>query len=227
MLVATAVMALLTVWSIAVDAPLEEPANPTKTPNPSKAPWYFLGLQELLVYFDPWFAGVVLPGMIIVGLMVIPYLDVNPKGNGYYCFRDRRFAVSTFLFGFLGLWISAILVGTFARGPGWNLYAPGQYWDAHKVVAITSRDLPPLIGVSDPVAGMIVGAVVVFGFLFGIPWLFWRLRRDKSPGLRQLGAVRYAVTAFFFMSMLGVVVKIGLRLGFDVKYVLATPWLNL
>ncbi|MBI4952044.1 MAG: cytochrome C [Myxococcales bacterium] len=227
MLVATAVMALLTVWSIAVDAPLEEPANPTKTPNPSKAPWYFLGLQELLVYFDPWFAGVVLPGMIIVGLMVIPYLDVNPKGNGYYCFRDRRFAVSTFLFGFLGLWICAILVGTFARGPGWNLYAPGQYWDAHKVVAITNRDLPPLLGVSDPVAGMIVGAVVVLGFLFGIPWLFWRLRRDKSPGLRQLGPVRYWVTAFFFMSMLGVVVKIGLRLGFDVKYVLATPWLNL
>ena len=49
------------VWSIVVDAPLEEPANPTKTPNPSKAPWYFLGLQEILVYFDPWFAGVVLP----------------------------------------------------------------------------------------------------------------------------------------------------------------------
>ena len=84
MLVGTAIMAFMTIWSIVVDAPLEEPANPTKTPNPSKAPWYFLGLQEILVYFDPWFAGVVLPALIIVGLMVIPYVDINPKGNGYY-----------------------------------------------------------------------------------------------------------------------------------------------
>ncbi|KAB2838997.1 cytochrome C, partial [bacterium] len=74
----------LLVWSLVLDAPLEEPADPTKTPNPSKAPWYFLGLQEILVYFDPWMAGVVLPSLIIVGLMVIPYIDVNPKGNGYY-----------------------------------------------------------------------------------------------------------------------------------------------
>src|SRR5688500_5010077 len=107
MLVGTIVMALITIWSIVVDAPLEEPANPTKTPNPSKAPWYFLGLQEILVYFDPWFAGVILPSYIIVGLMVIPYVDINPKGNGYYCFRDRFFAISTFLFGFLVKIVSA------------------------------------------------------------------------------------------------------------------------
>ncbi|MDO8729937.1 MAG: cytochrome C, partial [Candidatus Omnitrophota bacterium] len=55
-------------------------ANPNKTPNPSKAPWYFVGLQELLVYFDPWMAGVVLPTLILVGLMAIPYLDKNPRG---------------------------------------------------------------------------------------------------------------------------------------------------
>ena len=62
----------LAVWSMVIDAPLEEAANPTKTPNPSKAPWYFLGLQDILVYFDPWFAGVVAPVLIIVGLMLIP-----------------------------------------------------------------------------------------------------------------------------------------------------------
>ena len=60
-LIACAMMILLIVWSLLVDAPLEEPANPTRTPNPSKAPWYFLGLQEMLVFFDPWHAGVVLP----------------------------------------------------------------------------------------------------------------------------------------------------------------------
>src|SRR3954462_2837176 len=66
---------LLIVWSIFLKAPLEQPANPANTPNPSKAPWYFLGLQEMLVYFDPWLAGVVLPGLIIVGLICIPYID--------------------------------------------------------------------------------------------------------------------------------------------------------
>src|SRR4029453_15731146 len=81
------IIILLLVWALLVDAPLEEAANPTRTPNPSKAPWYFLGLQEMLVFFDPWHAGVVLPTFIIVGLMVIPYIDINPKGNGYYCWN--------------------------------------------------------------------------------------------------------------------------------------------
>jgi hypothetical protein len=75
--------AALVIWSVAIEAPLEEPAATARTPNPSKAPWYFLGLQELLVYFDPWIAGVLLPSFIVVGLMAIPYLDTNPRGNGY------------------------------------------------------------------------------------------------------------------------------------------------
>src|ERR687892_426230 len=88
-LVTLFVIVVLTLWALLIDAPLEEPANPTRTPNPSKAPWYFLGLQEMLVYFDPWHAGVVLPSLIIVGLMVIPFIDINPKGNGYYCLLCR------------------------------------------------------------------------------------------------------------------------------------------
>ena len=69
----------LVVWSILVAAPLEEPANPAATPNPSKAPWYFLGLQEMLVYYDPWIAGIVLPIFCVVGLMAIPYMDINKR----------------------------------------------------------------------------------------------------------------------------------------------------
>src|SRR5262245_38880224 len=91
---------LLIVWSIFLKAPLEQPANPANTPNPSKAPWYFLGLQEMLVYFDPWLAGVVLPGLIIAGLIAIPYVDKNPKGNGYYTFSERKAEITIFLFGF-------------------------------------------------------------------------------------------------------------------------------
>src|SRR5439155_4624455 len=107
---------LLIVWSIYLKAPIEEPANPAKTPNPSKAPWYFLGLQEMLVYYDPWIAGVLLPGLIIIGLMATPFLDINPKGNGYFTFKDRKYEITVFLFGFVILWILLIILGTFLRG---------------------------------------------------------------------------------------------------------------
>ena len=89
-LAAIIVTVILMVWSITLNAPLEEPANPTLTMNPAKAPWYFLGLQEMLVYFDPWMAGVVFPSLIIIGLMVIPYIDANPLGNGYYTLQAAQ-----------------------------------------------------------------------------------------------------------------------------------------
>jgi len=223
MMVGTALLALMTIWSIVVDAPLEEPANPTKTPNPSKAPWYFLGLQELLVYFDAWFAGVVLPAMIIVGLMVIPYVDINPKGNGYYCFKDRWFAVSFWLFGFLVLWISTVIIGTFFRGPGWYMFTPGEYWDVHKTVAITNMDWPTKFGITSFWPACAFGAASVAGFLFGPPVVYWKLKSRTSATLQKLGAVRYWIVAFFVMSTAGVVLKMILRLGFNVKYIMVGP----
>jgi len=69
------------VWSILQNALSRRSPNPNVTPNPSKAPWYFVGLQELLVYFDPWIAGVLLPGLIIVGLIAIPYIEHEPEGR--------------------------------------------------------------------------------------------------------------------------------------------------
>src|SRR5438874_4945215 len=138
-------MVVLTViligWSMALQAPLEQPANPSSSPNPSKAPWYFLGLQEMLVYFDPWLAGVVFPGLIIVGLMAIPYIDTNPKGNGYYTLKERPFAISTFLFGFLILWVVLIFFGTFLRGPNWSFFGLYETWDPHKPEALNNIDV--------------------------------------------------------------------------------------
>jgi hypothetical protein len=99
----------------------------------------------MLVFFDPWHAGVVLPSFIIVGLIVIPYIDINPHGNGYYCFNARKFEILTFFLGFHILWISLIIIGTFLRGPGWNWFWPWQVWDAHKVEAMTNVDLPYLL----------------------------------------------------------------------------------
>src|SRR5215210_7767849 len=138
---------VLIAWSILLKAPLEQPANPSNTPNPSKAPWYFLGLQEMLVYFDPWLAGVVLPSLIIVGLIAIPYIDKNPKGNGYYTFAERKVEITMFLFGFVILWSSLIVLGTFLRGPNWNFFGPFEYWDPHKLEALTNVDLSEYVWV--------------------------------------------------------------------------------
>jgi len=126
------VTVLLMVWSLTLSAPLEEPSNPNVTMNPAKAPWYFLGLQEMLVYFDPWMAGVVMPTLIIVGLMAIPYIDANPLGNGYYTYKQRKYAIWTFLIGFIGLWVAMITIGTFIRGPGWMWFWPTEVWDAEQ-----------------------------------------------------------------------------------------------
>ena len=223
----------VTVWSIFIDAPLEEPANPTNTPNPSKAPWYFLGLQEMLVYFDPWFAGVVLPTFIIIGLMVIPYVDVNPKGNGYYTFRDRPFAMLTFNFGFLVLWIMLIFVGTFMRGPGWNFFMPWQEWDAHKVVALTNVDLNILVAQTlglDFLRGDWGGAIfgtMLIGLYYGlaIPFYLWGVKRFET--IQKLGVVRYGIVAFLWLTMMGTVVKMLLRWSFNIKYIVKFPWINL
>src|SRR5438128_11200084 len=157
------VMIVLILWALLIDAPLEEPANPTRTPNPSKAPWYFLGLQEMLVYFDPCNAGVLMPSLIIVGLMVIPYVDINPKGNGYYTWSERKFAIATFLVGFLGMWVGMITIGVCFRGRGWNLCMPWDYWDPDLVVPLTDIDLPYFLAIRTQMGAMRLAATLEIG----------------------------------------------------------------
>jgi len=215
-------MIILTVWSIVVDAPLEMPANPNRTPDPSKAPWYFLGLQEMLVYFDPWIAGVMVPLLIIAGLIAIPYLDTNPRGNGYYTWRERRFAISVFLFGFVGLWVLPIIVGVFCRGPGWGWYWPWESWEVAHVPDLALVNLSDLFGVPDGTPAMIFGGVVVAAwYVPAVVYWFWRRR---TAALRSLGVWRYAITAWLLLTMLAMPAKIALRLAFDVRYVWLTPW---
>ncbi|MBI2987073.1 MAG: cytochrome C [Deltaproteobacteria bacterium] len=228
-IVAIFVFVVLILWSVGIDAPLEEPANPTRTPNPSKAPWYFLGLQEMLVYFDPWLAGVVLPTLIIIGLMIIPFIDINPEGNGYYCFKERKYEILTFFFGFHVLWVSMIIIGTFFRGPGWNLFWPWQRWDPHKVVALTNVDLPYLLGFRDYFWSSVCGALVVMGYFVvsTVAFYLWVLRVKGKEFLERWGLVRFLIAASLFVTMLSLPAKMFLRLAFNVKYILVTPWFNI
>lgn len=220
---------LLIVWSILLKAPLEQPANRSVTPNPSKAPWYFLGLQEMLVYFDPWLAGVVLPGLIIVGLMAIPYVDRNPKGNGYYTFAERKAEVTIFLFGFVILWSSLIVLGTFLRGPNWNFFGPFEYWDIHKLEALTNVNLSEYIWVLALRQGLpsnwfvreIFGILLVLAYVFVVPVLL--ARTVFKQYYEKLGAPRYYVSAFLFLMMMSLPIKMLLRWLFDLKYLVAIP----
>jgi cytochrome b/b6/petD-like protein len=231
-LAALFVMVILVFWSFLIDAPLEEAANPTLTPNPSKAPWYFLGLQEMLVYFDPWIAGVVMPSLIIVGLMAIPYIDVNEKGNGYYTYKERKFSILTFCVGFLILWVSLIVLGTFWRGPGWYFFFPWQEWDTHRVVALTNVDLSEVFGIhtrnadySLNPAAVAFGAILILGY-YSLAGLFWFSKR-KGELMKKLGFLRYNIVAFLFLTMAALPIKMILRIAFNIKYILVTPWFNI
>ena len=109
----------LLVFSTFVNAPLREVANPNLTPNPSKAPWYFLGLQELLRYFHPMVAGISIPTFILVGLAAVPFVDRNPSTRP----GDRKIAITLFTTLFM---FGAVLtiIGSFFRGPGYNWIWP-------------------------------------------------------------------------------------------------------
>src|SRR3954447_6677944 len=119
--------AFLLLFSIFVNAPLQPLANVNRTPNPSKAPWYFLGLQELLVLFHPMVAGVTIPGIGLFGLMLAPYTDRNPSNKP----EDRKFAIALMTL-FLMFWAVLVIIGVFFRGPGFNFTFPwreGLFFD--------------------------------------------------------------------------------------------------
>src|SRR5687767_7851685 len=116
---ALACTAFLLVFSVFVNAPLLELANFNQTPNPSKAPWYFLGLQELLTMFHPMVAGVTIPGLGLVALIFAPYTDRNPSNKP----EDRKFAISLFTVHLM-FWAVLVIIGSFFRGPGFLFIFP-------------------------------------------------------------------------------------------------------
>lgn len=116
---ALAVTAFTLIFSFFVNAPLLAVANVNQTPNPSKAPWYFLGLQELLTMFHPMVAGVTIPGMGIFLLILAPYVDRNPSNKP----EDRKFAIALFTVQMM-FWAVLTIISSFFRGPGYNFVLP-------------------------------------------------------------------------------------------------------
>ncbi len=210
---AVAVMALLIIWALLLDAPLGEIATPSRTENPAKAPWYFIGLQEILVYFDPWYSGVVMPSIIMIGLMAIPYVDNNPKGVGEYNFFARKFAMINFLIGYF-MWMFAIVVGQFMRGPSWLFFWPWEVWDDsghHAEVVLKNID--------NKIGWISIGIYGVVGFV--LPKV---LRMKWS---RNLDWGRYTIVVTLMLFMYAVPVKVILRQVFHVRYLITTPWFNI
>ncbi len=252
-------------WSFLQNAPLEGIADPNVTPNPSKAPWYFLGLQELLVYFDPWIAGVVLPTIIMIGLMAIPYLDPDPnRGVGFYSFKERPFANIIFLAGIFA-WFALIVIGTFMRGPNWQWYWPWESWLIHKAPPPPTSIMPlalgaPLIAIYFAVGmvlpllikceinvkssvkkifggafllALIVGVLPSFTFVQGA-WVGFGVGLYLIMGvilpthyLKGISKIRYTVCMALLLMMIGVFLKVTLRLGFNIKYIVSIPQVSL
>jgi hypothetical protein len=236
-----ALTAFLIVWGIALQAPLEAPASSVKTPNPSKAPWYFLGLQEMLVYYDPWMAGVVLPSLIIFGLMAIPFIDFNKKGNGYFTIEQRKFSYLIFQFGFLEMWVTLIILGTFFRGPNWNIFGPFEYWDPHKVLALNNVDLsqyfwvkgmgrglpkaPPGSGLGTELLWIAVregpGILLLLGYFLALPPLMATTVFRKF--FVKMGFVRFMLMANLLLFMAALPLKMALRWTLNLKYIVSIP----
>jgi hypothetical protein len=183
----------------------------------------------MLVYFDPWLAGVVFPGLIIGGLIAIPYIDTNPKGNGYFTFKERSWEIMTFLFGFLILWILLVVLGTFLRGPNWNFFGPYEYWDVHKIEALVNVDLSEyiwvrLLGMGLPeniLVREIFGILAVLGYVLILPGVLAKTLLKQFYG--TLGPARFYLMSFLLLGMAALPIKMVLRWLFNLKYIVGIP----
>jgi hypothetical protein len=192
---------LLLGLSMFVDAPLEEIADPFFSMNPSKAPWYFLGLQELLVYFTPWIAGVAIPVLVIIGLMAIPYIDVGrqEKKDSVVFIYEKR--IQRLFSAGLCLWIVLTVVGLYFRGPNWA-------WQWPNGIILES-------GSNNISLNWLLPVVV---FLYFVTVFFNRFRYKRGNTGAE-GFIRHFFSLFLTIMGLTVTIKIAVYniLGFMLK----------
>jgi hypothetical protein len=183
----------------------------------------------MLVYYDPWLAGVVFPSLIIVGLMAIPYIDTNPKGNGYFTFQERKTEITLFLFGFLILWVLLVVLGTFLRGPNWNFFGPYEYWDLHKLEALVNVNLSEFLWVrlgnrglpSNMIVREFAGILLVLFYLVALPGILAKTLLKSF--FVKMGPMRYAIFVMLLLGMVALPIKMILRWTINLKYIVAMP----
>jgi len=214
---------LLAWWAILLEVPVGAKADPGTTPPLAKAPWFFVGIQEMLQYFDPWLAGVVLPLFTIIGLAALPYLDTNPTGNGHYTLRNRPVAL-IILAVLLFWWLIPMAVGLLLRGEHWAFQAVWRSSPLDNLQFSTQVSLAQKMHLS-PVTGQVLGGFICLGpfFLLALSWLrsrkyFWALR---------LGFARYFFAGSLLLVLTGVVIKVALLLMFNIRYIWVTPWFRI
>jgi hypothetical protein len=183
----------------------------------------------------------VLPSLVVFGLMAIPFLDFNKKGNGYYTIEERPFSYLVFQFGFLEMWVTLIILGTFFRGPNWNIFGPFEYWDAHKVLALNNVDLSQYFWINFMGRGLpkaaadaslpmqlvwIVfreapGILLLLGYFLALPPIMATTIFRKY--FVRMGFVRYMLMANLLLFMAALPIKMVLRWVLNLKYIVSIP----
>ena len=162
--------------------------------------------------------------------MAIPYLDFNNKGSGYFTFNERKFAITLFLIGFVVMWVTLIVLGTFLRGPNWNFFGPYEYWDTHKVLPLNNVNLSQLFWLDflGPAACLpnwvhreIPGIFVVIAYLVAVPPILARtVMRDFYI---KMGFVRFFILMNLLQLMAALPIKMMLRWAINLKYIVYIP----
>ena len=168
----------------------------------------------------------------------IPYIDANPLGNGYYTYKQRKFAIWTFSAGFIGLWVAMIFIGTFIRGPGWMWFWPTEVWDAERVEFTVNRNLDQIFGINGSwlahlipaanqdyapiLARMIFGIFPIVLYFVGAAYIGYRMMNSTSFArkiFQRMTLLQIVTTDILLILMLSLPVKMVARLIFRVKYV--------
>ena len=162
--------------------------------------------------------------------MAIPFIDKNPRGNGYYTFKERPFAITGFLFGFLILWVVLIIFGTFLRGPNWNFFGPYEYWDPHRPAALLNTEFHNLFWISllerplpeHFLVRELPGLLLLAGYFLLGPLVILLFSRKLY---RQMGFARYSVMSVLLLVMMLMPIKMVLRWTLNLHYIVGiTEW---
>jgi hypothetical protein len=217
------VLLLLTWWAMALQVPLGTRADPRFTPTVAKAPWFFVGIQEMLQYFDAWLAGIVLPVLVVVGLCVLPYIDAGQEQSGRYTLRRRPLALLV-TSALLVLWLLPMIVGQLFRSEQWTLQPAWRAPPVDLVPALAPVSLARKLGLGS-VGGQLLGGLLCLGpFAALFACWFWLRRKAWAA---DLGWGRFTLAGVFLLCLMGVAVKVALQLCLDVRYLWVTPWFRI